>query len=145
MRFNYVIESLIFREDVGYCIVLLQNESMVIHCQCFFILFAVKPVVEIKESKDSNSKVLKLDCIVMFKGKRVTSGVIWLDGKDKKMSANSHVEIALKPGANVAKCKYEVGGWSGSRTLTKFLQVSGGEGGDSSSSGKITHIGVYCR
>ena len=86
-----------------------------------------------KESEGSNAKVMKIDCIVTYKGKRVTTGVSWTDGKGKVLSKNSHLEMALKAGANVARCVYYVDGWSGSKTLTKMLTIGGHE---SSTSGK---------
>ena len=106
--------------------------------QCAVLVAAEKPVVQISETEGSNAKVLKLDCIVTYMGKRVTSGVRWTDQKGNELSATSHLEMTLKPGANVARCMYKVGGWEGSRTLTKILNMGGGgTGGGDSSSGKL--------
>ena len=80
---------------------------------------------------------MKIDCIVTYKGKRVTTGVSWTDGKGKALSDNSHLEMALKAGANVARCVYKVDGWSGAKTLTKMLTIGGHE---SSTSGKVSAL-----
>ena len=87
-----------------------------------------KPKVEIKESQGSAENKIKLDCIVTYNNQRVTNGVTWADGDGKQISDNSHVEVTLKPLVNTMKCKYNVGGWTGSRTITKIFQI-GGSGG----------------
>jgi len=114
--------------------------SRLVVCSTVALVSAEKPTAEIKESEGSNAKVMKLDCIVTYKGQRVTSGVRWTDGKGNERSASSHLEMALKPGANVARCLYEVGGWSGSRTITKILEMGGGGSSGSGSSSKMALV-----
>lgn len=93
----------------------------------FFLLLAAKPDVQVKEKQDGTH--LTLDCIVMYQGKRVTTGVIWTDGKGHVLSENDHLEINLKGGMNMMRCKYEVGGYAGYKTLVRILQISGSAGG----------------
>ena len=81
--------------------------------------------MEIKESKGSTPNVLKLDCIVTYMGQHGLARVSWWDGKNNKLSDNSHLEFALKPGDNVFRCKYKVNYWSGTRTLIKNHLVLG--------------------
>lgn len=100
-----------------------------------------KPKVEIKESAGSSANKIKLDCVVTHNNKPVTSGVTWVDAEGKVLSDNSQVEVTLKPGANVMKCKYSVAGWTGSRTITKIMQIGGG---GSSSAGKMLRSVTAC-
>ena len=91
-----------------------------------------KPKAEIKETQGSSANQIKLDCIVTYNSKRVTEGISWVDAEGKTLSDNSHVEVTLKPGTNVMKCKYAVGGWTGYKTIMKMLHIGGSGGGSSS-------------
>lgn len=61
-----------------------------------------------------------LDCIVMYEGERVTSGITWVDRNGTVLSDNDHLEITLQPGQNFMKCKFQVDGWSGSKSYSRY-------------------------
>lgn len=101
-----------------------------------FYLLLEEPEVSIKENQGASGTHFSLDCIVMYKGERVTKDVVWTDGKGTVLSTNSHLEVALKAGANVMRCKYKVGNWAGHKTIVRILRIDGSsEGGSTLSTG----------
>merc|ERR1719229_449436 len=81
-----------------------------------------KPEVEVEEQKGNAKNEYILDCIVKYKGKRITEGVSWTDGKGKVLSSSHLLKTILRVGYNVLKCKYRAGIWTGTKTLTVFVK-----------------------